>query len=149
MSEVTRDGDANRAITETASISPLRLRRPEVRLSVGLWTGLVAGPLLGFVMVFLPGDFFLGPYPTPAPQYPKKMADSMAVQGFCFGLPTGLAIALHVLLLQRWWRGERGVVASPGPHWPETLSKTNSSAPNETGIRTSSDRTGIQGEDDR
>jgi hypothetical protein len=143
MSEAARGGDAKRAITQTASTSPLRLRRPEVRLSVGLLTGLLSGPLLGYVIRHLPGDPWLGPYIPCSTQ----MTYQMAFEDACLGLPIGLAIALGVLLLQRWWRGERGVVASPGPHWPGTSSE--GPAPDRTGIRTSSDRAGIQGEDDR
>src|ERR1700733_9668939 len=111
MSEATRGGDAMRAITETASISPLRLRRPEIRLSVGLLAGLLFGTLLGYVMVLLPGDLLLGPYPA----YPKQMAYSMAVGGACCGLPPGWALAAGVLLWQRGWRGRGGVVAIASP----------------------------------
>ena len=81
-----------------ASLDRLVLR-PPIRVSFGLYSGLVLGSLIATVIVHLPSSEWMGPYCYPATNFETTVF--FAVLGGCIGALVGVTFAL----LFRWLFG--------------------------------------------
>src|SRR5262245_11221727 len=80
------------------SLFNLRIDRRPIRWSIGLLAGLILGPLIACLLVRLPSNEWLGPYPP----YVDDVSFMAAIIGLCCGLLVGLAVTLIAKLIQRW-----------------------------------------------